>query len=203
MVHEKLCAILVCISKSGERDNRRPDARRRSSAPNCKPETPPTGARKPARLRVETTTFHLALWSGRRDWNQRPSPWQGGGIRPIRSGRSPGLRFRPPSFQWVQPIRRCSRARYYDVGCGDCVRLLHNAGVSRVELAPSSRPNHPPGWRFSPRKVMLGVDCPHFEIQADCDLLPRPWAVVSQVATDRPCLENSIGLLFARPQRRA
>jgi len=28
------------------------------------------------------------IWSGRRDSNPRPSPWQGGGFRPFRSGRA-------------------------------------------------------------------------------------------------------------------
>jgi hypothetical protein len=56
----------------------------------------------------------LVRWSGRRDSNPRPPPWQGGGIRPSRSGGSADVRFRPPSSQRVQPVSPCSRALYYE-----------------------------------------------------------------------------------------
>jgi hypothetical protein len=50
------------------------------------------------------------LWSGRRDSNPRPSPWQGADFRSSGSDRFREVRLRPPSFQCVEPIRCCSRA---------------------------------------------------------------------------------------------
>jgi hypothetical protein len=56
---------------------------------------------------------HLRRWSGRRDSNPRPSPWQGGDFGPSGSAGSPEVRLRAPSFQPVHPVRPCSRALYY------------------------------------------------------------------------------------------
>jgi hypothetical protein len=56
---------------------------------------------------------HLRRWSGRRDSNPRPSPWQGGDFGPSGSAGSPEVRLRAPSFQLVHPVRPCSRALYY------------------------------------------------------------------------------------------
>ena len=55
----------------------------------------------------------LLRWSGRRDSNPPPSPWQGVGFGPSGSCHSPGLLFRPPSFHLVDSVHRCSRAVYY------------------------------------------------------------------------------------------
>ena len=54
----------------------------------------------------------LAKWSGRRDSDPRPSPWQGDGFRPFGSLWCHEVRFRPPSFHRLHSVRRCSRALY-------------------------------------------------------------------------------------------
>ena len=54
-------------------------------------------------------------WSGRRDSNPRPSPWQGGGFRPSGSSQSSDLRLGPASFHPVHQIRPCCRALYYEL----------------------------------------------------------------------------------------
>jgi hypothetical protein len=36
-------------------------------------------------------------------------------MRPPSAAKSTGLRFRPPSFHYVHPIRHCSRAVYYEM----------------------------------------------------------------------------------------
>ncbi len=62
------------------------------------------------RKQLTTCTFSE---SGRRDSNPRPSPWQGEGFCLRGPLQSPDVRLRPPGFQYVHPIRPCSRALYY------------------------------------------------------------------------------------------
>ena len=62
---------------------------------------------------VGARCLETSHWSGRRDSNPRPSPWQGRGFRPSGSGGSPEVRFRPPGFHYVQSVRCCSRALNY------------------------------------------------------------------------------------------
>jgi hypothetical protein len=77
------------------------------------------------------TASDLLRWSGRRDSNPRPQPWQGGGFCPRGSNHSPGLLLRPPSFHCVHRIRPCCRAVYYPLPstkrCGHC-RLTGRVG---------------------------------------------------------------------------
>jgi hypothetical protein len=96
----------------------------RPSPPPCAPSPPFPGwaaAPPPRPLRGGFGPFVCAAllshgaeeWSGRRDSNPRPSPWQGGVFRLCNRPHSPVAPFRPPSFHLVQPARRCSRAVYY------------------------------------------------------------------------------------------
>ncbi len=57
-----------------------------------------------ARGRDSNSTWRVS-WSGRRDSNPRPSPWQNGGVRRSGSARFPEVRFRPPCFQHVDCVR--------------------------------------------------------------------------------------------------
>jgi len=58
--------------------------------------------------------FH---WSGRRDSNPRPQPWQGAdNLGLCRNSQSAGLRLRPPSFQEIHRIIPCCRAVYSESG---------------------------------------------------------------------------------------
>ena len=52
-------------------------------------------------------------WSGRRDSNPRPSPWQGDGFRPCSVLRASRRTVPSTSFQPVHWLRRCSRAFFY------------------------------------------------------------------------------------------
>jgi hypothetical protein len=55
-----------------------------------------------ARLAVVAALSHQVLsWSGRRDSNPRPPPWQGGVFFLRGPLLSPAVLFRPPSFQHV------------------------------------------------------------------------------------------------------
>ncbi len=59
-------------------------------------------------------SLYLAnILSGGRDSNPRPKPWQGGVFRRWSPLHAPTVHIRPPSFHTVYPIRRCSRALYY------------------------------------------------------------------------------------------
>ena len=55
-------------------------------------------------------------WSGRRDSNPRPQPWQGADQGLCRNSQSAGLRLRPPSFQEIHRIMPCCRAVYSESG---------------------------------------------------------------------------------------
>jgi hypothetical protein len=71
--------------------------------------------------RIGGPPSEMLLWSGRRDSNPRPSPWQGGGIRARGYLQSSGLRMSPSSFHPIHRIRLCCRAVYYERNSGEGV----------------------------------------------------------------------------------
>ena len=78
----------------------------------------------------------LRLWSGRRDSNSRPSPWQGPGWRPCGGGESHDLRLRP-ARRPLRPLNpACRMALYVASDRG----TRNRSGQEPFAVGPSEEP---------------------------------------------------------------